>query len=334
MQKKTQLGQFYTTRAEYIIGDLLGVLPDDAQIVEPFCGQGDLVLTSHSYTLYDCDPKIPQCQQRDTLISPPDYQDKWVITNPPFLARNKSTDKKIFDLYHTSDLYKAAVLSMLGCAGGVLILPLNFFCDDDDFLRNKFFSVFMIIRLKVFEEQIFDDTPYTCCAFSFVRGKSSEIPCTFLPSGEVHTFFIDGSSSWRIGGEFWKGFAPYTTHKIGRLKEGEATNSSLFLRAVDSGSLHGRISLTIREVPHWGQKNERTFATIKLDKKYSLLDQQRICLEFNRILEQGRSEYHSMFLTSFRNSSRHGARKRIGFDAAYTLIHYIIKTILWPNSSF
>jgi len=331
MQKKTRLGQFYTTHADYILKDLISVLPDDAELIEPFCGQRDLLITSHSYELYDIDPKIPSCIRRDTLTNPPDYTGKWVVTNPPFLARNKSTDKKIFDLWKVSDLYKAAVLSMLGCAGGVLILPLNFFCDDDDSTRKKFFAHFRIVRLKVFEEQIFDDTPYTCCAFSFVRGSSTSIPVQFLPSGEEAEFKVSESGGWRIGSEFWDLLRPYSRHKISRLAKGGIPNSQIFLRAIDTGSLSGRIGLSINPDLHYGEKNERTFASIVLDKDYTLAEQEVICQEFNRVLEKSRAEFRSMFLTSFRNSSKSYARKRMGFEDAYRLMNYVIKKILWPN---
>ena len=44
MNKKVELGQFYTTNSKYIIGNLLNDLPKDLVVVEPFCGQGDLLI--------------------------------------------------------------------------------------------------------------------------------------------------------------------------------------------------------------------------------------------------------------------------------------------------
>ena len=38
-------------------------------------------------------------------LNPPSYQDKYVVTNPPYLARNKSDNKQIYDLYQQNDLY-------------------------------------------------------------------------------------------------------------------------------------------------------------------------------------------------------------------------------------
>ena len=34
--------------------------------------------------------------KRDTILNPPNYNNKFIITNPPYLARNKSKDKTLF----------------------------------------------------------------------------------------------------------------------------------------------------------------------------------------------------------------------------------------------
>ena len=49
MNKKTQLGQFYTTNSQYIIGNLLTDIPSSLVVVEPFCGQGDLLIFNNEY---------------------------------------------------------------------------------------------------------------------------------------------------------------------------------------------------------------------------------------------------------------------------------------------
>ena len=100
-----------------------------AEAIDPFAGNCDLVSYSPNtnWELYDIDVKKPCVIQRDTLLNPPSYEGKSVITNPPYLARNKANDKKIFDKYQVDDLYKAAILSIIGCKDGILIIPINFF---------------------------------------------------------------------------------------------------------------------------------------------------------------------------------------------------------------
>ena len=85
---KKERGQFYTTNSNYIIGNLLNDIPQDKVVVEPFCGQGDLLIFDNAYEIYDIDPKIENCESRDTLRNPPDYKNKLVITNPPFYEQD------------------------------------------------------------------------------------------------------------------------------------------------------------------------------------------------------------------------------------------------------
>ena len=77
--------------------------------------------------MYDIDPKKNDIIQRDTLLNPPEYKDQFVITNPTFLARNKSKNKVIYDKYNLNDLSKCFILNLIDnpCRGGILIIPLK-----------------------------------------------------------------------------------------------------------------------------------------------------------------------------------------------------------------
>jgi hypothetical protein len=93
--------------------------------VDPFAGDWDLlnlaqkhIQVNHAHA-YDLDPQNPETIQQDTLLHPPDYKGLYVITNPPYLARNKTKDQTIFDKYEVFDLYKAAIETFMGCEGGV-----------------------------------------------------------------------------------------------------------------------------------------------------------------------------------------------------------------------
>lgn len=329
MKNKVKLGQFYTKRSKYIIGNLLEDLDKSLKVVEPFCGEGDLLIFDNEYEIYDIDPKIEGCVKRDTLLEKPDYKNKLVVTNPPFLARNKNKDKTLYDLYDVSDLYKAAIKSILECSGGILIIPLNFFCDEDNKIRNLFFSRFDIIRLNVFEETVFDDTTYTICSFSFKIKENNcdydTIECCFFPNKDVKYYDLKMETGWRIGSDFLEIINSVENIGIKRLRIGGVPNSNLYLRAIDTGTNDGRISLSIKREHFYGKESDRSFATLIMNKKYTSEQEMRICDEFNRILESNREKYNSMFLTNFRNSTSSYARKRISFDVSYKLISYIIK---------
>jgi hypothetical protein len=325
--KKKNLGQFYTTRAKYIMEDLLNDLPSEVPVIEPFCGNGDLLIFQNTFEMYDIDPKKEGCIQRDTLRNPPNYKGKLVITNPPYLARNKSEDKEIYERYKVGDLYKASIVSILECSGGILIIPLNFFCDEDNECRKLFFEKFEVVNLKVFEQTVFDDTAYTICAFSFLPRKLEKIflNTRFLPSEHAEIFEISRETGYRIGLDFFKMIENQKNIGVSRLLKGGTPNSQIFLRSIDTGSNEGRISLSISDQYYYGEKSDRVFATIKTPEEYSTEDQKRIVDGFNRILEENRKKYRSMFLTNYRNSSSLYARKRISFEVAYKIISYIIE---------
>lgn len=84
--KKTQ---HYTTNYERILTGLSDYLDlSVSQLIEPFVGNGDLlaVAPDSQWEKYDLEGKV-ECIKQDTLLSPPDYTNKTVITNPPFLAK-------------------------------------------------------------------------------------------------------------------------------------------------------------------------------------------------------------------------------------------------------
>lgn len=329
MKKKIKLGQFYTKRSKYIIGNLLDDLNKDLKVVEPFCGEGDLLIFENECEIYDIEPKIKNCIKRDTLLYPPDYTNKLVVTNPPFLAKNKNKNKKLYHLYGVSDLYKAAIKSIINCKGGILIVPLNFFCDEDNKIRDLFFSKFDLIRLNIFEETVFDDTSYTICSFSFKIKENNDdcdvIECCFFPYKEIKYFELKKITGWRIGSDFLEIINSTENIGIKRLRDNIIPNSNLYLRAIDTGSIDGRISLSINKNHFYGKESDRSFATIVMNKSYTDEQENIICEQFNKILEENRLKYKSMFLTNFRNSTTLYARKRISFDVAYKLISYIIK---------
>lgn len=322
---KRQLGQFYTTNSQYITQGLLDVFPTTAKVIDPFAGEGDLVkLVSNKVELYDIDPKTDSTIFRDTLTNPLDYTGKWIFTNPPYLARNKNEDKTLYDLYKTDDLYKASLLSIIGCEGGVIIVPLNFFSGNDGKIRNKFLSKYEVVKVNVFEEQVFDDTTYTICAFSFIRkdNDNQTINFKFFPKDKNLSISISTEDGYRIGSEVYN--LPQSGVKVGRLLEGQETSSMLFLNAIDTGSPSGVISLSVKQEPYFGKQTDRSFATISLNQSFTLEEELLIAREFNLMLLEYRKKYNSMFLSNYRNSTTHMARKRIGFKLAYQIISFII----------
>ena len=140
---------------------MIRYIPQEANLVEPFVGKGDLLrlFPGSKWETYDVDKSTCANYIQDTLLEVPDYIGKWVITNPPFLAKNKATDKRYFLDSKYNDLYKIALSSIIGCEGGIIIVPLNFLTDEDSQdIRIDFLSTYCIDRVNVFTVPVFKTT--------------------------------------------------------------------------------------------------------------------------------------------------------------------------------
>ena len=255
---KKSTGQFYTVKSDYILSEVPRP-PKNVKVIEPFAGQGDLLSwigTDNPIEAYDIDPKHPDVHQRDTLLDPPNYDGSWIITNPPYLARNHADDKTVFDTYDSNDLYKCFMISLVNsdCLGGSVIIPVGFFLsprDIDVSCRNAFLSKYRIVQVKYFEEDVFPDTSTTVVVVSFEKSSEvlheQKVMWIHRPSGLQKEFLIRKVDDWIIGGDIYNLFVPVgitvRRHLEGKpLAEGE-TLTGLTLTALDSGKADGRIQL-------------------------------------------------------------------------------------------
>ena len=339
---KKNKGQFYTTNNDYIL-EGLSIPSNITNIIEPFAGKGDLIEWAKkqgktNIVAYDIEPKNEGIIQRDTLNNPPSYKDLWVLTNPPYLARNKCSDKELFDKYDTNDLYKCFIkcLAQDKCSGGIIIIPAGFFFSPrnlDASCRNDFMSNYKILKIKYFEETVFDDTTTTVVVILFEKSEivleEQNVKWILMPSGEEKTFNMSLKNDWIIGGDIYNLEVPGKI-KISRrvegvkLKPGEQ-QTFMTLNALDSGTQNGRISLDYKKDYVYPAKDcSRTYATLVISNlELSEEDQINVCKKFNEFIEMKREEYWSLFLPQFRESKEY-ARKRIPFELAYKIVGNII----------
>lgn len=342
---KQMKGQFYTTKSSYIL-EGFSIPPNDVRcVIEPFAGKGDLIewLKNNKCTLpikaFDIDPKNALIEKRDTLIDPPDYEDAWIITNPPYLARNKSADKWVYDKYGTNDLYKCFMTSVVlqnNCRGGVFIIPAGFFFSArpiDVKCRSEFMSKYSITKVKYFEERVFDDTSTTVVAFSFEKSKTilntQTVEWIMMPTGEMKHFEMSSKNNWIICGNIYN-LPVCSNMSIRRSVEGQKLEpheqqTYITLNALDSGTTDGRICLRYqRGYIYPAKESSRTYATFRISgKNLSEEEQIQICSDFNTFIEEKRSEFWSLFLPQFRESKDY-ARKRIPFELAYHIVLHLI----------
>jgi hypothetical protein len=343
---KHSLGQFYTSNHAYILQGMS--IPNNiTHIIEPFAGNGDLINfiekeqvrnnIKYSIDCYDIDPKKDYILKMDTIKNPPDYTNKYLITNPPYLARNKSKNKSLFDKYNVNDLYKCVIKNIITniCLGGILIIPLNFWSSIrlvDIKLRKMFLIKYDIIILNIFEEQVFDDTSYTICSFQFELKKNNVINLNIMiyPSKKHMNIILTHNNNFMIGGEIYK-LELTNKYKITRLtsKNKLQANTNILVKCIDD-NINSQIGLSFVEdkdiyIDITPNRTARTYATLIIEPMLEKDRQYRLITEFNKYLKNHRIKYNSLFLTNYRESNDI-ARKRISFDLVYSIVAYILET--------
>lgn len=338
--KKQQLGQFYTTNYKKILNGLYIPRRGAETIIEPFVGQGDLLEFINSTSagagaveMYDIDPKISGTIKRDTLLEPPDYTNKFVITNPPYLARNKNEDKTLYDKYNTNDLYKCFIKTLLESKplGGILIIPLNFWCSvrkADVLLRKMFLQEFHIVRLNVFEEPVFEDTNYSVCSFLFTLrsvegGEAAVVPTIFYPSDDEIIMSLNDENNYSFGPSLSAPSGRVVVTRLTRKNVDTKFKTNLLLSCIDGTSNDNKINLKYidivdKYIDNTPKLSARSYAVLVIEPYLETSLQKDLAHRFNKYLNENREKYHSLFLTEYREKSR----KRISFDLAYRIVQH------------
>ena len=355
-ETKKKYGQFYTTNYSKILRgfDLLKTHKVE-NIIEPFAGKCDLVKYIVEYCKkYDLKVPVIKCfdidppksdikiHKMDTLSNPPKYGNVYVITNPPYLSRNKSKTKTLFDKYKVNDLYKCFIVSILVdvCLGGIIIIPLNFWSSIrkcDIILRKRFLDIYQVNRLNIFEERVFDDTSYTVCSFEFEKKiETKSIRAVIYPSKERIKFTLCTGNNYIIGGELYK-LKLSNKYKITRwTKKSIEKHTKKQKKCIDDNATNP-ISLKYVSDDKCYMDNtpnltSRTYATIIIVPNISKKKQKTLANTFNEFLNKWRIMYNSLFLTNYRES-KDISRKRISFDLSYNIIHYLLDNIDCPDKN-
>ena len=340
MKNKKDLGQFFTTNYEYILSGLK--IPEGiTHIIEPFCGNGDLLSfiddkENIEIDSYDIEPKKKFVKRRDTLLDPPSYKNTFVLTNPPYLALNHASNKDIFKRYDVNDLYKAFLTTLLKdpCLGGILVVPLNFWCSirkKDAELRKCFLETYRVLRLNVFEERVFEDTTYTVCSFQFEsRGNcdlEQRISITLFPKMKSFQALLNQENNYLIGGDIYT-LPLQTIYKIGRLVKGQTPNTNIVAKCIDDNE-NNKIGLKMVDddevyLDDTPNRSARTYATLVITPAITTDRQKRLVDEFNAYFNRHRDKYDSLFLTNYRESKGTFARKRISFELLYDIVGHLL----------
>ena len=375
---KSQHGQFYTTQYETIFDGFTlqkSLLNKVDFIIEPFVGNGDLIKflyeTSHDIV---SDKKLvcndlfldeatsnkikswfPNSKlfQEDLFDSSHSFKDSFVITNPPFLAKNKSIgDKSHFKKWDCDDLYKCFLNMILSennqPHSGILITPLNFWCSyrkRDVSLRKRFLSTYQIFRLNIFMGKVFEDTTSTITSFYFMRRATpityiSDID-TYWYSSPIHKKNInlrfDDMNHYTIGGDIYTLPKHSPNWKVWRITQRDVIlNKSkyfthILVKCIDdseSNQIHLTVVKNIEDIYIDDTSNytARSYCSLAIDPIVNSELQQQLVKLVNKFLNTYRSKYHSLFLSNYRESKNGFGRKRLSFDLLYRIVLHILET--------
>lgn len=344
MDNKKKYGQFYTTNYNYILKDF--IIPDYINIIiEPFAGNCDLlnfIEDKEKYQIYcyDIEPKKDFIIKQDTLLEPPlNINKSFIITNPPYLARNKSIDKYLYDKYNTNDLYKCFIQILINnsCLGGILILPLNFICSirkSDIYLRKKFLDKYVIILLNVFEEQVFNDTSYTICSFQFKlknNDSNNDIRCNIYPSNINLIINLNEENNYTIGGEIYnlKQNKDYKIERATRISTNKEFITNILVKCIDDNNPIGLYYTDNidKYIDNTSNLSSRSYAILIIEPLLTIEKQKELIDRFNIYITEKRKIYNSLFLTNYRESKNNNARKRISFNLIYEICNYLLNII-------
>ena len=338
---KSLLGQFYTTNYKYILSNM--AIPNNVDtIIEPFVGNGDLLKfiknkNNYNIEIYDIDPKLENTIKRDTLTNPPDYTDKFILTNPPYLARNKNKNKELYDKYKCNDLYKCFIVNIISniCQGGIIIIPLNFLSSirkTDIELRKNFLEKYTIKIINIFEEQVFDDTSYAVCSIYFIKKNNNDnnsIKIFIYPSQKEMNIRLTSENNYTIGGEIYK-LPQNSKYKIQRATKNTKKNiTNILLKCIDD-NINSQLGFKFvsneeRFIDNTENLSARSYATLVINKSLTLEEQEILVNKMNNYIKEKREIYNSLFLTNYRENNTI-ARKRISFDLAFRICNYILSS--------
>lgn len=306
---KQALGQYLTTKATEILAGFESYV-QGKNVIDCCAGYGDLLTWAEKHGAastkgYDIDFSTGY-EQRDSLMNPPNFAGKFVITNPPYLCRNKAKKQyaEIYDKYKQNDLYKCHLVSLIeqGCTEGIEILPANFLCESKSSMRSVFFTAYEIIEAKYWAEPIFEDATTGIVAFYFkAREKADTIfPITMFPENKRHIINLKSQYGYLYGDEFFDYInSTKMEFDIQKTIKGDAPpNTHFVFSLMDKNKVPQGLTYNEGEPIY---SDPKAFTTYQLTMDIDMTEefQRKIVAQFNEKLSYWRNKYHGLFLSNY-----------------------------------
>lgn len=306
MNKKIELGQFFTKDDVWLKPQIRDfIINSNSKVAyDPFAGGGDLLNVAKNKLNFnlvkglDID-KTLNWEYNDSLLGIPSILEAIIITNPPYIAKQSASKKKIdlnkyFDLSTYDDVYLIALDNMLKAQKNVVaIIP-------ESFINSNFKKKNYLSSITILEENPFEDTENPVCVVCF-DGIYKDLDCVKVYKNDVYLNNLQEIMSIKI--------EPKNSVKI----TFNDLNGWLGLRAIDSTNDLTFIKFDYKEnIDYdWQHKikvSSRHFSLINIEIPSEKKEQ--FVYECNTILNNLRKKSGDLILTPFKGNTKKGMRRR------------------------
>lgn len=305
-EKKIKLGQFFTKDTLWLKPQVIDFITSSGCTIayDPFAGGGDLLKASKTILNFqeikglDIDETL-EWDINDSLLNIPHIENAIIITNPPYIAKQSASRKKIdlskyFKLTTYDDVYLISLDRMLEAQRHIVaIIP-------ESFINSSYKQKNLISSITVLEENPFEDTENPVCVVCFDHNPKPLSEVMIYKNDQLINS-LQGINNIRI--------EPDNKVKI----VFNTLEGWLGLRAVDSTDDKTFINFDFKDNFKYDWENNikissRHFSLIDLDvpesKRKDFID------ECNKIINQLRVESSDILLTPFKGNTKKGVRRR------------------------
>ncbi len=298
-------GQYHTTNVDQILSGYEETI-HGKEYIEPFAGGGDLIrwadkLFGVLVGAYDLHPTDSDTIQRDTIMDPPDYTDKFVLTNPPYLSKNKNKDKAPYDKWGASDLYKCHLASLKYCSGALIIIPSNFFCESRSRARVRLFESHYIVSAKYYDRPMFDNATTGICVIHIEKGVRlvQEFPMVINDDKAIY-MSLKKDNNYIHGNDFFDLLRKSKSFPMKKTVVGdEVPNTKIIVSILDNGKYKDALTFNNGEDIYCKPKSFTTYQLTIVGRTITEDVQRQVVDMVNSELSRLRDKYHSMFLSNY-----------------------------------
>ena len=304
--KKIKLGQFFTKATLWLKPQVESFIKESGCSVayDPYAGGGDLLKAARDVLGFknikglDIDSSL-EWEINDSLLNIPHADDAIIITNPPYIAKQSASRKKIdlsqyFETSTYDDVYLIALDRMLEAQKNVVaIIP-------ESFINSSYKQKQKIKSITILEENPFEDTENPVCVVCFdsitknydqIKVYKNDKLVNNLQN--ILNIRIEPSNCMKITFNTLEGW--------------------LGLRAIDSTDDKTFINFDFKENFDYDWENNikvssRHFSLINIDIPKN--KRQLFINKCNELIQQIRRDSSDILLTPFKGNTKKGVRRR------------------------